>query len=148
MCTLAVQWRRTVLALLGVAVGSLTMNARVVKSSLTFTSSSPGSPLAGLTLYTTPMSSFVGPQPGDSNNTRTGPVVLFTGDICQPTSALAPGSIILVPTNGVTGAQCSYETQYLNLFGTGAAAIICNPRCCCCRCPTEHLTSFVYQCQS
>lgn len=101
----------------------LIINIACTDSSMTFSSSSVGSPLAGLDLYATTLTSFVGPQPEDPIPTvRTGPVVLFTGDICEPIPMHVPGSIILI-TNG--NAPCSYENRYLTIYATGAAAAIC-----------------------
>lgn len=109
----------------------LALCVAVVDGSVTFPSAAPGSPLSGVHLYSAAMTSFIGPQPGDPNNTRTGPVVIFDGDLCQPSTMQAPGSIIFITTGSATRAACSYETRYLSLYVTGAAAILrrCSHAC-------------------
>ncbi|XXQ33439.1 Uncharacterized protein PBTT_03901 [Plasmodiophora brassicae] len=103
----------------------LAADRATVDSSVVFPSAMPGSPLAGLALYAATLTSFVGPQPGDvSNGTRSGPVVLYSGDMCRPVGLHAPGSIILVRPGSALDSWCSFETQYLAFYGTGASAVI------------------------
>lgn len=96
----------------------------LVHSSMTFPLVPPESPLAGVDLYAASTTTFIGPQPGDPNSTRTGPLVVVTSDMCEPTTMLLPGAIVLASTEAQGGA-CDLETQYLMLYGTGAAALIC-----------------------
>lgn len=98
-----------------------------VNSSLVFPSSSPSTTLAGLAMYATPVTSFTGPQPGDADNARTGPVVVFTGDMCKPTTLHVPGSVLIVSVDAVSNAGCTFETRYLTMYATGAVATLCKP---------------------
>ncbi|XXQ33440.1 Uncharacterized protein PBTT_03902 [Plasmodiophora brassicae] len=103
----------------------LAVDRATVDSSVVFPSAVPGSPLAGLALYAATLTSFVGPQPGDvSNGTRSGPVVLYSGDMCRPVGLHAPGSIIIVRPGSALDSWCSFETQYLAFYGTGASTVI------------------------
>lgn len=97
----------------------------VVGGSMTFPSASPASPLAGLDLYAAPVTSFMGPQAGDPDNTRTGPIILFDGDICKPNNMQAPGGVVVITSTEVAMGACSFETKYLNLYTTGASGVVC-----------------------
>lgn len=103
----------------------MALSAAVVDSSLTFPSAPPGGPLAGLNSYVTPMTKFVGPQAGDINTTRSGPIELFSGDMCIPAAMHCSGCVIVATTDAILGAACSFEAQYLTMYATGAAAVIC-----------------------
>lgn len=107
--------------------GFLGLEIAVVETSLTFESALPGSPLSGLTLYSTAVTSFLGPQPDRTSNEsmRSGPVVLFNNNMCKSVLLRAPSTIILVTTETSSDYTCSFESIYLNLYATGAAAVIC-----------------------
>ncbi|CEO97170.1 hypothetical protein PBRA_005774 [Plasmodiophora brassicae] len=107
-----------------VAVAHLAFNIAGVRSSVTFLTVPPGSPLFALDLYATPLTSFVGPQPGVVNSARSGPIVLFDGDMCKPMVMRAPGCVLLATTAAASGAGCSFEDRYLTLYATGASAVI------------------------
>ncbi|XXQ34500.1 Transmembrane protein [Plasmodiophora brassicae] len=85
---------------------------------------SAGHPLKALTFQAPTMSTFIGPQLGDASISRSGPVVLLDGDMCNPTGVSAPGAIILTTAAAVANAACSLEVQYLALLPSGAAAVI------------------------
>ncbi|CEO98995.1 Uncharacterized protein PBTT_06222 [Plasmodiophora brassicae] len=108
-----------------IARALVVLSIGAVDGSLSFPSlASRDSPLAGLDLYAPPTTSFIGPQPDDPNRTRSGPIVLFGGDLCEPATTRAADAIILVTTEAVSRAACSYEAWYLSLYVTGAAAVL------------------------
>lgn len=114
-----------------IARALVVLSIGAVDGSLSFPSlASRDSPLAGLDLYAPPTTSFIGPQPDDPNRTRSGPIVLFGGDLCEPATTRAADAIILVTTEAVSRAACSYEAWYLSLYVTGAAAVLCECRAC------------------
>lgn len=85
--------------------------------------------LDGVTLYSPSVTSFIGPQPGDSDDPITGAVVVYNDDLCDPNGAasttMVSGLIVLASTDAVTSASCSQETIYLNMVSRGAAGILC-----------------------
>lgn len=97
----------------------------VVRGSVTFHS---GGPLGNLTLYSPPVTSFIGPQPEDKVDPITRNVVAYAGDLCDMAMVSATtfsDHIVLANPYKFAGAPCSYESMYLNLQSRGAAGIIC-----------------------
>lgn len=120
------------MALLAVVLAGLILRCTRVDCSFAFPSTSSGSgALAGLDLYAPPVTSFLGPQPGDPGGTaRSGPVVLFNGDMCRPTTLDVPGGVVFVSADAFSNAGCPFETRYLAMYASGAVAVICrDPRC-------------------
>ncbi|XXQ33429.1 Uncharacterized protein PBTT_03890 [Plasmodiophora brassicae] len=103
----------------------------LVECSVTFPSAPSADRLHALDLYAPAATSFLGPQPGDASSNRSGRVALFSGNLCEPTTMRCPGCVILTTDWTASCAACSFEVQYLNLYATGAVAVIrkCT-RCC------------------
>ncbi|XXQ33394.1 TRP C-terminal domain-containing protein [Plasmodiophora brassicae] len=114
------------MALLAVVLAGLILRCTRVDCSFAFPSTSSGSgALAGLDLYAPPVTSFLGPQPGDPGGTaRSGPVVLFNGDMCRPTTLDVPGGVVFVSADAFSNAGCPFETRYLAMYASGAVAVI------------------------
>lgn len=83
--------------------------------------------LDSVAFYSPPITSFIGPQPGDATDSITGSVVLYNGDPCDADAAAAmtfSGKIVLVNADEIASASCSYETGFTNLQSRGAAGIL------------------------
>lgn len=113
-------WRRAFLPSLVYVIG--------VHGAVTFPGAIDG-PLQGVSIYSPPETSFIGPQPDDSWVTSiTGPMAVVDGDLCEPLSLNASGHVVLATVDAVYAVYCSMETAYLNMIGTGAAAYLCKER--------------------